>query len=157
MDLGFLIGWSGFGAALLIYRTIAEAVLKCTFGQLAAGVRVVKADNSFLGVSNKRLKNLEKREEKPISYSVALVRNLMLGIDGFFLYLFGIAVILRSNKSQRLGDRLAQTVVICRHLNSPYRQGLKSPYIAGGSFGIWSIDSDFGGGTSDGGGTGSDF
>ena len=151
-DLGFLTGWSSFGAALLIYRTIAEAVLKCTFGQLATGVRVVKADNSFLGVSNKRLSNLKVTEEKPIRYHTALVRNLMLGIDGFFIYLVGVVAINRSDKSQRLGDRLAQTVVICRNLNSPYRQGLKD-----GNSGIWSIDSDFDGGTSNGGGAGSDF
>ena len=156
-DLGFLTGWSSFGAALLIYRTIAEASLKCTFGQLAAGVRVVKADKSFLGVSKKRLSNLQVTEEKPLSYYAALVRNLMLGIDGFFIYLVGVVAINRSDKSQRLGDRLAQTVVVCRQINSPERQGLKSAYLAGGSFGIWSIDSDFGGGTSDGGGTGSDF
>ena len=155
--LGFLIGCSSFGAALLIYRIIAEAFLKCTFGQLASGVRVIKADNSKQGVTRKRLKNLEVNEEKPISFYAALVRNLMLSIDGFFIYLVGVLAIIRSDKSQRLGDRLAQTVVVCRHINLRDSPNLNSTYIAGGSFGIRNLDTDFGDGSSDGGGAGSDF
>ena len=131
--------------------------LRCTFGQLVAGVRVVKADNSLLGITNKRLKCLEVQEETPISFYAALVRNLMLAIDGFLMYLVGVVAMNRSDKSQRLGDRLAQTVVVCRQISSPARPGLNSPYIAGGSFGISDINTDFGGGTSDGGGAGSDF
>ena len=158
-DVGSLIGWSGFGAALLIYRTIAEAGLRCTLGQLVSGVRVLKADSSVLGVSPKRLRRLATEEEPPISYYAAFVRSFMLSIDGLFVYLVGVWFICRSDKLQRLGDRLAQTVVVRRYVNLPYQQegGISAPSRTGGvsafggSFGGGS-DGGFGGGFGGGGG-----
>ncbi len=156
-DFGFVTGWSSFGGSVLLYRIIAEGCLKCTFGQLLAGLRVIKADNSYLGVTLKRLRNLQKTEAKPIGFYRAFLRNLMMIVDGFFLYLIALIAINRSDKSQRLGDCLAQTVVISRQNNFLNSPTLKSAYRAGGSFGIHRIDTDFGGGVSDGGGAGSDF
>lgn len=134
-DLGFLMGWSGFGASLLVYRTLIQATLNCTFGQWSAGIRVIQADDSFLGVTENRLKNLKITEEKSIGLYAAFVRNFMLSVDGFLIYLVGIVAIVRSDKSQRLGDRLAQTVVVCRHIQSSYFSRLEGVYEAGGSFG----------------------
>ena len=152
-DVGSLIGWSGFGAALIIYRTIAEAGLRCTFGQLVSGVRVIKADNSVLGVTPKRLREMARKEEAPISYYAAFVRSLMLSIDGLFLYLVGVWSICRSDKLQRLGDRLARTVVVRRYVNLPYQgDGISAPSRrSGGAFG-GSSGGGFGGGFGGGGG-----
>ena len=153
-DLSSLIGWSGFGAALLIYRTIAEAGLRCTFGQLVSGIRVLKADSSVLGVSPKRLRRLATEEEPRISYYAAFVRSLMLSIDGLFLYLVGVWFICRSDKLQRLGDRLAQTVVVRRYVNLPYQQegNISAPSRTGG---VSAFGGSFGGGS--GGGSGGGF
>ena len=157
LDFGFLTAWSSFGGSVFIYRIIAQGCLRCTLGQLSTGLRVIQADDSPLGVTPKRLRDLRIKEEQPIGLYRAFLRNLLMIVDGCFFYLVGIVAINRSDKSQRLGDYLAGTVVISRQTNLPYSSALESPYIAGGSFGLSSIDSDFGGGTSDGGGAGADF
>jgi len=49
---------------------------------------------------------------KPIDMNQALIRNLLRIIDGLFAYLVGAFLIWRSDKKQRLGDRIAKTVVV---------------------------------------------
>ena len=65
-----------------------------TLGKLIAGIRV--AD-----ISGGRC-----------SFGQALTRNLLRLVDGFAFYLVGIVLVVMSDKNQRLGDRIAHTVVI---------------------------------------------
>jgi uncharacterized RDD family membrane protein YckC len=48
----------------------------------------------------------------PISWSESVIRNLLRIIDGLFGYLVGAILIWTSPLKQRLGDRVANTVVI---------------------------------------------
>lgn len=62
----------------------------------------------------KKLVGIEVRSKyggKP-GLSSSFVRNILRLIDGLFYYLVGIAAIAASEKSQRLGDKAANTVVI---------------------------------------------
>jgi len=93
---------SGPGAVLQIlipflYYIILEATMGATLGKLALGLRVVKLDGS------------------PISWGESIIRNLLRIIDYipyFIPYLLGAILIWTSPMKQRLGDRIAKTVVI---------------------------------------------
>jgi uncharacterized RDD family membrane protein YckC len=95
---------SGPGAALqiiipILYYIIMEATMGGTLGKLALGLRIVKLDGS------------------PISWGESIVRNLLRIIDYipyFIPYLLGAILIWTSPTKQRLGDRVAKTVVIRR-------------------------------------------
>ncbi len=65
-----------------------------TLGKLVAGIRV--AD-----ISGGRC-----------SFGQALIRNILRLVDGFAFYLVGLVLVLMSDKNQRLGDRIAHTMVI---------------------------------------------
>ncbi|MDB9822573.1 RDD family protein [Deltaproteobacteria bacterium] len=77
-----------------LYYVIMEATLGRTVGKIFLGIRVVKTDGS------------------PISWSSALIRNVLRIVDGLFFYLVGAIFVWTSGQRQRLGDRLAGTVVI---------------------------------------------
>jgi uncharacterized RDD family membrane protein YckC len=82
-----------------VYFIVMEAVLGATVGKMALGIRVVKLDGS------------------PISWWQSIVRNLWRILDilpGVIPYLLGALLIWSSPTRQRLGDRLAQTVVVRR-------------------------------------------
>ena len=49
---------------------------------------------------------------KPIDMNQAFIRNILRIIDGIIVYLIGAILIWRSDKKQRLGDRVAKTVVV---------------------------------------------
>ncbi len=80
----------------LAYLIVMEATQGATLGKMALGLRVVKTDGS------------------PISWSESLIRNLLRIIDGLFGYLVGAILIWNSPLKQRLGDRVAHTVVVRR-------------------------------------------
>jgi uncharacterized RDD family membrane protein YckC len=89
------------GVAGLLVAVIAiayyiglEATRGATVGKMAMGLRVVKTDGT------------------PISWSESVVRNLLRVVDGLFAYLVGAILIWTSPTKQRLGDRVANTVVI---------------------------------------------
>jgi uncharacterized RDD family membrane protein YckC len=77
----------------LVYMTLAES-RGATLGKLATGIRVVKEDGT------------------PMEFGAALIRNLLRLVDGQLLYLVGILFAISSPKKQRLGDRVAHTVVV---------------------------------------------
>jgi uncharacterized RDD family membrane protein YckC len=82
-----------------VYFIIMEAALGATIGKMALGIRVVKLDGS------------------PISWGASIVRNLLRIIDYIpygIPYLLGAILIWTSSRKQRLGDRVAQTVVVRR-------------------------------------------
>lgn len=89
-------GLSGslIGVLAIAYYIVMEATYGATLGKMALGLRVVKEDGS------------------PISWSESVIRNLLRIIDGLFAYLVGAILIWTSPLKQRLGDRVAHTVVI---------------------------------------------
>jgi len=88
--IGGLVGI--LGIAYFIYM---EATYGQTVGKRLLGIVVVTEDG------------------QPIGTVASLVRNVLRIIDNLpFLYLLGIAVILFSDDGQRIGDILADTVVV---------------------------------------------
>lgn len=110
--LGYLIGavtggttGSGFqlegGPAFLyyllsfLYYILMEAFMGGTVGKLALGMRVELEDGS------------------PITIGASIIRNLLRIVDFLpFAYILGMIMISTSPLKQRLGDRVAKTVVI---------------------------------------------
>ncbi|HEC14048.1 MAG TPA: RDD family protein [Acidiferrobacteraceae bacterium] len=96
-------GFSMQGPSALLFFAISfgyyiamEAQLGGTVGKMALGLKVVKLDGSG-----------------PIGWVPSLIRNLLRIIDALpFFYIVGIILIWNSDKCQRLGDRVAETVVV---------------------------------------------
>lgn len=95
-------GLCGFSAYLyfltvFIYYILLEWKLGGTFGKLITGIRVVKATGD------------------PLDLKASLIRNIMRIIDFLpFFYIIGAISIWSSKTKQRLGDRLAKTVVVSK-------------------------------------------
>jgi len=77
-----------------LYYTLLEGKWGQTLGKWFGKIKVVKEDGAA------------------ISYRDAAVRTILRIIDGLLNYLVGAVLIWTSDKKQRLGDRLAHTVVI---------------------------------------------
>ena len=77
-----------------LYYTLLEGRWGQTLGKWFAKIKVVKEDGA------------------PIDYGDAAVRTVLRIIDGLFSYLVGAILMWESDNRQRLGDRLAHTVVI---------------------------------------------
>jgi len=93
------VGAALFGVATslgsLAYFTVLEGTAGRTVGKSLFGLVVVRADGS------------------PVGYRGALVRTLLRPVDQFpALYLLGLGSMLTSDRRQRVGDRLAGTVVV---------------------------------------------
>ena len=86
---------SAYFLIFILYYTILEGTMGATVGKKLAKIKVEKEDGSACGIGP------------------AFIRTLLRIIDGLpFLYIIGIVLITRSEKKQRLGDRLAKTVVV---------------------------------------------
>ncbi len=87
-----------FGLSILplLYLIVMEAVFGGTLGKLILGLRVVSVDGA------------------PINWGQSIVRNLLRIVDGLFAYIVGAIFIWTSPRQQRLGDRIAKTLVIKR-------------------------------------------
>ena len=81
-------------AAFVLYCISMEALIGATLGKLAVRIRVVAADGSRIDVAS------------------AVIRNVLRVVDGFLFYLVGAIAAWNSSKLQRLGDRVAGTVVV---------------------------------------------
>ena len=80
---------------VLFYFAVCEALpAGKTFGKLLAGIRVA---NETGGGAN---------------FGQAFMRNLLRLVDGLPLYLIGLVLALNSERRQRLGDRIAHTLVL---------------------------------------------
>jgi uncharacterized RDD family membrane protein YckC len=77
-----------------VYYTATEALLGASLGKLLLGLRVVTVDGA------------------PIGWPAAVVRNVLRAVDGFLFYLVAALFAWGSPRRQRLGDRVAGTVVI---------------------------------------------
>jgi uncharacterized RDD family membrane protein YckC len=88
---GGSVAWA---AISLVYFTLMEGFFGATVGKFATGIRVVKADGT------------------KADFGAALIRNILRIVDGLFLYLVGAVLVWTSPTKQRLGDRVAKTVVV---------------------------------------------
>ncbi len=79
----------------VLYFIGMEATQGATVGKMALGLRIVKTDGT-----------------SPIGWPASLIRNLLRIVDGLFAYLVGAIIIWNSPLKQRLGDKVAHTVVI---------------------------------------------
>lgn len=78
-----------------------------TLGKLMAGIRVADASGG------------------KATFNQALMRNLLRLVDGLVFYIVGIILIMKSDRKQRLGDRVAGTVVLRTH-KAEHPKGEKS-------------------------------
>lgn len=76
------------------YFIVMEAMHGATVGKMALGILVLKTDLS------------------PIDWRASVIRNLLRIVDGFFFYLVAAILVWTSSKRQRLGDWVANTLVI---------------------------------------------
>jgi uncharacterized RDD family membrane protein YckC len=79
----------------LAYYIVMEAQSGATLGKRLIGLKVVKLEG---GAS--------------LDWQASIVRNVLRLIDGLFFYLIGAIVVWTSAKKQRLGDKVAGTVVV---------------------------------------------
>jgi uncharacterized RDD family membrane protein YckC len=79
------------------YYIVLEAIFGATLGKLATNLRVVRESDGG-----------------PIDWSASVIRNVLRVIDGLVLYLVGLIAMCFSKKRQRIGDRVAGTVVVRR-------------------------------------------
>lgn len=90
---------------VLLYYVVLEATLGATLGKMLLGIRVAKVDGSS------------------ISWSASLIRNVLRIVDGFLFYLVGAILVWQSPLKQRLGDRIADTVVVQRFIGVSVDKG----------------------------------
>ena len=83
-------------ALMAAYWIFAEAMFGATIGKLLLGIRVRRVGAESVGLR------------------AAVVRNALRIVDGFFAYLVGAILVWNSDSNQRLGDRIAGTVVVKR-------------------------------------------
>ena len=84
--LWFLVGF--------VYYILLEAQFGQTVGKRLTGIKVVTTDGN------------------PIDYRASVIRNVLRVVDGIVFYLVGAVLIYLSDSQQRLGDRVAETVVV---------------------------------------------
>ena len=82
------------GAIGFLYLWLGEGLFGATLGKEIMGLRVRNLDGGAAGLRR------------------SLVRNLLRAIDGIAAYLVGLGFALTSARRQRLGDRVAGTVVV---------------------------------------------
>ena len=86
----------GFAISILYYIAM-EATSGATLGKMLVGIKVVRTDGT-----------------SPIGWGPAIIRNLLRIVDGLFVYVVGAILVMTSPTKQRLGDRVAGTVVVKR-------------------------------------------
>ena len=100
LGLGVVSRTAGWGIGLLsfiiflAYFTYLEGSKGQTIGKMVTKIKVVGEDGEMIDMNQ------------------AFTRNILRVIDGLLAYLIGAILIWRSDKKQRLGDRIAKTVVI---------------------------------------------
>jgi uncharacterized RDD family membrane protein YckC len=90
-----------FGVIYYAYFIILEGTSGATLGKRIMKLRVVKVDGS------------------QISMGDAAIRNVLRIVDGILFYLVGAIIIWTSMDKQRLGDRVAKTIVVSTASGSP--------------------------------------
>jgi len=96
VSAGPLVALSVVGIIVwFLYFTLLEGRYGQTIGKMALNIKVVR-----------------EADRGPIDYGEAAVRTVLRIIDGLFDYLIGAIFIWTSEEKQRLGDRVAHTVVV---------------------------------------------
>jgi uncharacterized RDD family membrane protein YckC len=98
-NAGINVGGNAFWLFLALgvgYYIVCEAATGTTLGKRMVGIRVVDedGDRATLGAS--------------------VIRNLLRLVDALFFYLVGFLFAVTSARGQRLGDRVAHTIVVRR-------------------------------------------
>lgn len=78
----------------LAYYTYLEGTRGQTIGKMITRIKVVREDGGRIDMNQ------------------AFIRNILRIIDGLFVYLVGAVLIWRSDKKQRLVDRVGKTLVV---------------------------------------------
>jgi uncharacterized RDD family membrane protein YckC len=94
---GFALGTLGsclVGIIGIAYYVVMETMYGGTVGKLALGLKVVKEDGSAP------------------DWQTSIIRTLLRIVDGLFFYLIGAILVWTSPTNQRLGDKLAKTLVV---------------------------------------------
>ena len=98
VSLGPIIALSVVGLVVwFLYFTLLEGRYGQTVGKMALSIKVVR-----------------EADGAPIDCGEAAVRTVLRIIDGLFDYLIGALLIWTSDGKQRLGDRVAHTVVVSK-------------------------------------------
>lgn len=92
-DIPVWINLMGLGVGL-VYFIMMEGLTGTTLGKRLLKLRVVRFDGS------------------PITMRDSVVRNIFRILDGLFLYLIAAVAVWTSDRNQRLGDRVAGTLVV---------------------------------------------
>jgi uncharacterized RDD family membrane protein YckC len=95
-DANLSVGWNiVYGLFIVAYYVLLEGYLGQTVGKIAVGIKVVS----------------EATGQAP-GIAAAALRTVLRIIDGLFTYAVAFVVTLASDKRQRLGDMVAQTLVV---------------------------------------------
>lgn len=91
---GIVVFFAIFGT-FFAYYILTEAVWGATPAKMMLGMRTVRGEDGL-----------------PIDWGRAFGRNLLRVVDGFFFYLVGILTLSLSKRTQRVGDMVANTLVV---------------------------------------------
>lgn len=94
---------------IFAYYVASETLTGKTVGKRAVGLRVVDVSGG------------------PIGLGQAFLRNALRIVDAFFFYLVAAISVWRSSERQRIGDRVANTVVVLDRGDLPERVRLTPP------------------------------
>jgi uncharacterized RDD family membrane protein YckC len=118
---GYHLEGSLAGAAMLCgaivwfaYFWTAEGVFGTTLGKAMFGLEVRKQDHKSCGLME------------------SFIRNALRVVDVFGFYFLGLLVALSSDKSQRIGDRVAGTIVVTGGLDRSARKGAAIAWVLSG-------------------------
>jgi uncharacterized RDD family membrane protein YckC len=99
VNAGITVGGNAFWLLIMLgiaYYIVCESASGMTLGKRIVGIRVVDEDG------------------RQLTFGAALARNLLRVVDGLLFYLVGAVIALASPLGQRLGDRVAHTIVVRR-------------------------------------------
>jgi len=94
---GFALGTAAscfVGLIAIAYYVVMETMYGATVGKMVLGLKVVKQDGSAL------------------DWQTSIIRTLLRIVDGFLVYLVGAILVWTSPTNQRLGDKVAKTLVV---------------------------------------------
>jgi uncharacterized RDD family membrane protein YckC len=99
------------GAGLCFaYYVVLEATWGATLGKFATNIRVGRENDGG-----------------PIGWSAAIIGNVLRPVDGLVLYLVGFIAICVSPKRQRIGDKVAGTIVVRRAVQAASPTAAEKP------------------------------
>ena len=105
----------------LFYFVLLEAAIGQTFGKIILGIYVFKSDMSLPSLENIVLRNLMRVLDSSANILMLLVLySQYIGIPVFLVYPIAlIALMSLTDKHQRIGDLIADTIVVQRVTTSP--------------------------------------